>query len=958
MRSPRTGLAAALLFAVAFVGGYLLAFRLGPERLRLAAQASLSRALGAPVALEAARLRIGARGLGVDLSGISAWPEIPGGGLSIAHAELTIDPLGLVFGGMHLEKLRLDGLRLRIVRQADGTVRPAPVGAFLARAGGSASSSQPAREGLATRLMTDARALLRAALRAPVGTVDLELADARIELDDAAASSGRSLRFALDGLEGHALVRAPSRGLVARARARLLSEDREIAWLELQGDRGGSDLQLTVAATSLDLAPLAPYLQPLVRGARLRGRASGVIDLAASSGGHARLALDLVTQDAFLELPRGVGAAAPGETPRPAVLASPHAVVTGSLEVDPDAWRIADVALHGTSIDLDVEGRLARPVDDHAPLSLRARLASLGLEQAWSAAAWVPGAAGTAVRRALDPIEAGRAREVELRGDAPVGTWRALLEGDEWAGLAHLELDGALEGLRLRAGQRSKISELSGRLHFEDGTLALQAMHGRLDDAALPVLDVTVAGFANLLMTQPAHRTPPADVPALPGIEAFGDLVAEANREDPTPGWSQIRVDADQVLHPALLFPVEDLHAVLQRTPQGVHVVAERARWGGASLRGEGDWRVTPDPHVTARLEVAAPTPAVAPAARLSAPLWARGRFAVEQTRVLGLSFHSGEGSFTAAGARLTLGDLNGRVEPDGVLTGALTLDLSRRDGLPLQASLALRDASLDALDGLLHLDPADASGRVEVSTTLGGDLRAGAPAARTLTASIPFHARDGEIRLRLPLLLAIARASDTFNPFASRDRIRYRDLQGELRLEDGRLRSESLSIDSPDLRLVLSGAVDVASPAHEVEAVVGVFFFKALDRVVGLVPVLSTILQGKQQGMFGAFFAVTGPWSDPRASLIPTRSFASGPTSFVLDSVPGFVRSGLHALESVVPGLGAAVPPERPAAPRAESGAAAPGPAPAPGSAASQPTPPGPPAPGGGTENRALEAP
>lgn len=929
MRSPRIGLRAALLFGVAFVAGYLLASRVGPERLRLAAEASLGRALETPVSLEGVRLRLGAHGLAIDLAGLTAWPELPGNGLTVARAELTIDPLGLVFGGMHLEKLRLEGLRLRLVREADGTLRPAPVGAFLARTAEAPSPSNEMREGLPARVAEGARATLRAALRAPLGTVDLELVDGGIELEDGAVSRGEPLHFALSGVEGHTLVRAPSRGLVASASARLLAGERAAGRLELQGERTGSGLQLTIAATGLDLAPFAPYLQPLVRGVRLRGHTSGVLDLVASPGSHARLALDLVAEEALLELPRGVDRAARGETPRPAVLSTPHAVVTGSLEVEPGAWRIADLAWRGTSVALEMEGQLARPVSDDALLSLHLRLASLGIEQAWSAAAWVPGAAGTAVRRALDPLEAGHARDVELRGDAPLGTWRALLAGEEWAALSHLELDGALEGVRLRAGPRTLISDLGGSLRFEDGTLTLQGVRARLDETPLPELDLTVAGFPNLLAGEPAHRTRLADVGPLPGIQAFSDLVAAANAEDPTPGWSQIRVEAEQVLHPALLFPVGDLHAVLQRLPHGIHVVAEQALWGGVPLHGEGDWQAGPSPRVAARLEVTAPPEGVAPAPRLPAPLWARGRFSVERTQVLSLPFRSGEGTFAASGARLTLGDLRGVVEPEGAFSGELTLDLSHRDGLPLQADLALRNADLRALDALLHLEPEDATGRVDVSATLGGELSASASAARTLTARIPFHARDGEIRLRLPLLLAIARASDTFNPFASRDRIRYRDLQGELRLEDGRLRSESLSVDSPDLRLVLSGSVDVADPTHEVEAVVGVFFFKALDRVVGLVPVLSTILQGEEQGMFGAFFAVTGPWSDPRATLIPTRSFASGPASFVLDSVPSFVRSGLRAIESVVPGLGATVPPADSGTPRAETQPGVPEPAP-----------------------------
>jgi 3-deoxy-D-manno-octulosonate 8-phosphate phosphatase (KDO 8-P phosphatase) len=58
-------------------------------------------------------------------------------------------------------------------------------------------------------------------------------------------------------------------------------------------------------------------------------------------------------------------------------------MVTGRLEVEPAAWRVVGLAFRGTSIDADLEGRLARPVSDEALLSLRLRLASLGIEQVY-----------------------------------------------------------------------------------------------------------------------------------------------------------------------------------------------------------------------------------------------------------------------------------------------------------------------------------------------------------------------------------------------------------------------------------------------------------------------------------------------------------------------------------------------------------------------------------------------
>jgi len=152
-------------------------------------------------------------------------------------------------------------------------------------------------------------------------------------------------------------------------------------------------------------------------------------------------------------------------------------------------------------------------------------------------------------------------------------------------------------------------------------------------------------------------------------------------------------------------------------------------------------------------------------------------------------------------------------------------------------------------------------------------------------------------------LLLAIAAASDTFNPFRSRDVLPYDEIDGALALERGFVRAESVSLVGPAARLVGSGRVNVVDPPYLVEAVVGVYFFKTLDTVISKVPLVNRLLLGKDDNLVAAWFALTGPWLDPQARVLPQTLLTSGPMGIVTEGVPGFVRSGIETLARVLGG-------------------------------------------------------
>src|SRR5690606_29324159 len=124
-----------------------------------------------------------------------------------------------------------------------------------------------------------------------------------------------------------------------------------------------------------------------------------------------------------------------------------------------------------------------------------------------------------------------------------------------------------------------------------------------------------------------------------------------------------------------------------------------------------------------------------------------------------------------------------------------------------------------------------------------------------------------------------------------------YEEIDGALAMERGFVRAETVSLVGPAVRLVANGRVNVVEAPYEVEAVAGVFFFKTLDSVISKVPLVNRLLLGKDDNLWAAWFALTGPWVDPEARVLPQTLLTSGPVGIVTEGVPGFVRSGIETL-------------------------------------------------------------
>jgi hypothetical protein len=234
---------------------------------------------------------------------------------------------------------------------------------------------------------------------------------------------------------------------------------------------------------------------------------------------------------------------------------------------------------------------------------------------------------------------------------------------------------------------------------------------------------------------------------------------------------------------------------------------------------------------------------------------------------------------------------------PRGKTLGFVSLDLSRPDAVPTSFGFQMDDASLPAVISGVGGDGENWDGVLVLAGQLDAQLAPGQPLLESLEGPISGHARNGEFRHRVPWALAIAAASETFNPFGSRETLPYDAIDAELRLARGRLDIQSFALKGPTLRLVATGSVETLGPGVPIEVVMGVFLFRGVDVALGKIPILGSLFLGSDESLVPAYFSLTGPYADPRARLVPIKTLVGGPAGIVVEGVPNFVMSGLQRL-------------------------------------------------------------
>jgi hypothetical protein len=408
------------------------------------------------------------------------------------------------------------------------------------------------------------------------------------------------------------------------------------------------------------------------------------------------------------------------------------------------------------------------------------------------------------------------------------------------------------------------------------------------------------------------------DAPLMLGLRPMYDIVVDP---DKPPGEMprELLLALDYVIHPTLVWPMRNVFARANPGEDGIRLLLEHGVWGRVPVRAEGIWAMQSVEgqrrleRVVVRVEARPPLADLEPLDREGA-VWARGRWHLDAHNLGDWRVLSSSGAFHASGQHVRLVTYDLELGVAGRALGEGTVDFSKPDELPYWTTVRVVDAKAPGIVDKIGFEPHEATGDVTLDGDLHGELRPGRRVLAGMEGRLQVAARDGTILKRLPVLLALAKATDTFNPFGSREEMHYSAIDADLRLERGMVHAEELRIDGSDLRLLATGHVDAVDPHHPVQAVVGVFFFKALDRVIGVVPVLSDLILGEDESLMGAYVELSGAWAQPEASLVPLKTVAAGPASIAMEGVPRFVRKAItaiqEALERPTPDVAAPPPP------------------------------------------------
>jgi hypothetical protein len=513
---------------------------------------------------------------------------------------------------------------------------------------------------------------------------------------------------------------------------------------------------------------------------------------------------------------------------------------------------------------------------------------------------WLPAETRDALATPATRLLAGRLVKFDVEGSGSIEAWSELFEGERPP--SELALRGGLEAanLSLAVGDEDRLERVAVRARWSGDGLDVIEATGNLDGSPLPVLHLKIEGVSNWFAADPGLRRISSGALPLTGAPLLWRLLADDEDDDPDAERFQaaLALDIETLEYPLFLWPLVDVHAVVQAGQRGLNVLLTRGTWGGVPVEGSADWIFEPQREVFVQLTAELPRSL----AQLPPPrnAWARGRFVVHPIESSEWHRLSASGGFSANAGTVRVHEVAVDLQPAGTIRASGSFDLGREDRIPFQLSAELNGGDVADLSRQLDMLAGQATGSLSAWATLDGAVGEEGPALADLAGAIEIEARDGEIWQKLPPVLSIALASEAFSPFADRETIRYASVESHLDIEDGRMHTDSFVLDGPDLRVFADGDIDLAQPPHRIDADVALFLFRQLDQAIDLIPVLNMLLLGSDENLVAAHFELSGPWNETEAELVPLRSLSEGPASLVVEGIPNIMQKGFDAIGAI----------------------------------------------------------
>jgi uncharacterized protein YhdP len=117
-----------------------------------------------------------------------------------------------------------------------------------------------------------------------------------------------------------------------------------------------------------------------------------------------------------------------------------------------------------------------------------------------------------------------------------------------------------------------------------------------------------------------------------------------------------------------------------------------------------------------------------------------------------------------------------------------------------------------------------------------------------------------------------------------------YNSFKGKLIFEDSILRTDSMVMNGPSMKIVLSGLVDL--PEDRIKLLVGIRPLQTLDSIISKVPLLGAILTGSRGALLETQFNVEGTIHKPKVTIRPLSSLTPGIIRDILNAPTGATKN------------------------------------------------------------------
>src|SRR4030095_2523288 len=211
---------------------------------------------------------------------------------------------------------------------------------------------------------------------------------------------------------------------------------------------------------------------------------------------------------------------------------------------------------------------------------------------------------------------------------------------------------------------------------------------------------------------------------------------------------------------------------------------------------------------------------------------WLSGHFVFDATRLGRWHVRGASGRVVAEGSRLDLPGTTLRLDPGGEIQGRVGVDLGIADTLPFSAEAQFAGVELLDLWRAADFERGALGGPLYAGGAIEGQLGPGLNPLGDARGLLALHARNGRIHSKIPLMVAIALASDRFNPFGNREELPYQAIDAVARVKKGKLVFDNVQLHAETLRMGATGKGGVIEPCA-LQGVVGLFFFPGLAPLV-----------------------------------------------------------------------------------------------------------------------------